>query len=112
MECDIGILFYVEEILPFQFTVFDTASRIGLIVRNSKGLRVPINQRSYAWKCSHVEDLFIDLNGAATKNAEEYFLGSTVVVVPDKNGLSGQQFGATLCRICVVISRPRGKFYD
>jgi len=39
---------------------------LGLIVRNRKGLRVPINQRSYAWKRSHVEDLFTDLNGAIT----------------------------------------------
>ena len=46
---------------------------LGLIVRNRQGLRVPINQRSYAWKPSHVEDLFTDLNGAITANAEEYF---------------------------------------
>src|ERR1700729_4257866 len=55
---------------------------LGLIVRNRQGLRVPINQRSYAWKPSHVEDLFTDLNGAITKGASEYFLGSIIVVNP------------------------------
>jgi len=53
---------------------------LGLIVRNRKGLRVPINQRSYAWKSSHVKDLFTDLNGAITAGAREYFLGSVIVV--------------------------------
>jgi uncharacterized protein DUF262 len=55
---------------------------LGEIVRNRKGLHVPINQRSYAWKRPHVEDLVTDLNGAITKGAEEYFLGSVIVVHP------------------------------
>jgi hypothetical protein len=55
---------------------------LGLIVRNRKGLRVPVNQRSYAWKRGHVEDLFTDLNGAITAGASEYFLGSIIVVNP------------------------------
>src|SRR5438128_2149759 len=57
---------------------------LGLIVRNRQGLRVPINQRSYAWKHSHVADLFTDLNGAITAKAEEYFLGTIIVVAPNK----------------------------
>jgi uncharacterized protein with ParB-like and HNH nuclease domain len=57
---------------------------LGLIVRNRQGLQVPINQRSYAWKRGHVRDLFTDLNGAIQDGAEEYFLGSIIVVVPDK----------------------------
>ena len=72
---------------------------LGLIVRNRKGLRVPINQRSYAWKRGHVEDLFTDLNGAIQANAEEYFLGTIIVVVPDKANFievyDGQQRIAT-----------------
>lgn len=55
---------------------------LGFIVRNRQGLRVPINQRSYAWRRTHVEDLFTDLNGAITKGASEYFLGSIIVVNP------------------------------
>ena len=72
---------------------------LGLIVRNRKGLRVPINQRSYAWKRGHVEDLFTDLNGAIQSPAEEYFLGTIIVVVPDKPNFievyDGQQRIAT-----------------
>jgi len=80
---------------------------LGLIVRNRKGLRVPINQRSYAWRRSHVEDLFTDLNGAITKKAEEYFLGSIVVVVPDKADYievyDGQQRLATTMILIAAI---------
>lgn len=57
---------------------------LGLIVRNRKGLQVPINQRSYAWKRAHVRDLYTDLNGALRAGAEEYFLGSIIVVAPEK----------------------------
>jgi uncharacterized protein with ParB-like and HNH nuclease domain len=48
---------------------------LGLILQNRKRLRVPINQRSYAWRREHVNDLFVDLNKAITQHAEEYFLG-------------------------------------
>lgn len=60
---------------------FETET-LGLIVRNRKGLRVPVNQRSYAWRKGHVRDLFTDLNGAITAGASEYFLGSIIVVNP------------------------------
>lgn len=80
---------------------------LGLIVRNRQGLRVPINQRSYAWKRSHVQDLFTDLNGAFTANAEEYFLGTIVVVVPDKASFievyDGQQRIATTMILIAAI---------
>src|ERR1700690_234891 len=68
-----------EEIMPK--IRFDEET-LGRIVRNRQGLRVPINQRSYAWRRSHVEDLFTDLNGAITTGASEYFLGSIIVVNP------------------------------
>jgi hypothetical protein len=80
---------------------------LGLIVRNRRGLRVPINQRSYAWKPSHVEDLFTDLNGAITANAEEYFLGTIIVVAPDKADFievyDGQQRIATTMILLAAI---------
>jgi hypothetical protein len=80
---------------------------LGLIVRNRQGLRVPINQRSYAWKPSHVEDLFTDLNGAITANAEEYFLGTIIVVAPDKADFievyDGQQRIATTMILLAAI---------
>lgn len=81
---------------------------LGLIVRNRQGLRVPINQRSYAWKRAHVEDLFTDLNGAITKGSSEYFLGSIIVVnPPDQSVLielyDGQQRLATTMILIAAI---------
>lgn len=80
---------------------------LGLIVRNRQGLRVPINQRSYAWKRSHVEDLFTDLNGAITSKADEYFLGSIIVVAPEKGDYvemyDGQQRTATTMILIAAI---------
>ena len=81
---------------------------LGLIVRNRQGLRVPINQRSYAWEPSHVEDLFTDLNGAITKGASEYFLGTIIVVNPrDQPALiqvyDGQQRIATTMILIAAV---------
>ena len=80
---------------------------LGLIVRNRKGLRVPINQRSYAWKSAHVRDLYTDLNGALRAGAEEYFLGSIIVVAPEKADYievyDGQQRIATTMILIAAI---------
>lgn len=54
---------------------------IGNILQQDKlGLRVPINQRSYAWKKEHIEDLYSDLASAIADGRSDYFLGSIVVV--------------------------------
>jgi hypothetical protein len=87
---------------------------LGEIVRNRKGLHVPINQRSYAWKRSHVEDLFKDLNGAITQGAQEYFLGSVIVVNPSSQIHSievydGQQRIATTM---ILIAAIRDFFWN
>ena len=49
---------------------------IGHILTDRKVLRVPENQRSYAWKRDHVNQLFKDF----APLPKEYFLGSIVVV--------------------------------
>lgn len=49
---------------------------IGHILADRKALRVPENQRSYAWKKDHVKQLFQDF----APLPKEYFLGSIVVV--------------------------------
>ena len=70
---------------------------IGNILQNKKHLKVPINQRSYAWETDHVADLYTDLNIAITKNTDEYFLG-TIIAVVSKDGedvYDGQQRLAT-----------------
>ncbi len=50
---------------------FDSET-LGNILSTKKNLRVPTNQRSYAWKKEHVDDLLKDLNGAITKGTSEY----------------------------------------
>jgi hypothetical protein len=78
---------------------------IGHILHSRKELSVPINQRSYAWKKEHVEDLLKDLNGAISGGDEEYFLGS-IIVVRIAGGVEvydGQQRLATSMIIAAAI---------
>lgn len=61
-------------------------------------LRVPPNQREYAWEDSHVLDLFEDVGNAIREGKESYFLG-TIVLTAGRNGTlevaDGQQRLAT-----------------
>jgi uncharacterized protein with ParB-like and HNH nuclease domain len=50
-----------------------------------KHLFVPINQTDYSWKDEHVRDLYDDIGSAITNHAEEYFLGSVVVITQQKD---------------------------
>jgi uncharacterized protein with ParB-like and HNH nuclease domain len=62
-------------------------------------LRVPFYQRAYAWKKSHVQDLFDDLNRAIDEGAGDYFLGSIVACGKETNAaeiVDGQQRLATI----------------
>ena len=78
-----------------------------------KSLWVPANQRNYAWKEKHVNDLYSDLKLAITTGAHEYFLGSVVVIADTKNGRSmvvdGQQRLATTL---ILLSAIRDFFDD
>jgi hypothetical protein len=56
---------------------------IGKVIGESL-LRVPPNQRSYAWKTSHVTDLLNDLKEALSAKNESYFLGTVVLVKSDR----------------------------
>ena len=80
---------------------------LGHILMTKKDLRVPINQRSYAWKSEHVTDLYQDIDGAITKGDEEYFLGAIIVVVPKGNHpvevYDGQQRLATTMILIAAI---------
>ena len=71
-----------------------------------KSLWVPANQRNYAWKEKHINDLFSDITLAISNNAHEYFLGS-VVVIANKDGRSmvvdGQQRLATTLILLAAI---------
>lgn len=78
---------------------------IGDLLKKGR-LEVPPNQRSYSWEERHVLTLFQDLNEAISAGSDDYFLGTVVLVQPEKGMPSisdGQQRIATttilLCRI-------------
>ncbi|MGA2144773.1 MAG: DUF262 domain-containing protein [Bryobacteraceae bacterium] len=84
----------------------ETIHRQGLA---SKKLRVPANQRDYAWEDKHVKDLYQDFAGVVRQG--EYFLG-TIVGMPDDAGnvfvVDGQQRLATTTMLVAAI---RDHFY-
>jgi len=84
---------------------------IGNILRNKKHLKVPINQRSYAWEADHVTDLYTDLNLAITRNTEEYFLGTIIAVVgkDSEDVYDGRQRLATSL---ILVGAIRDYFFE
>lgn len=86
---------------------------LGNILMAKKNLKVPVNQRSYAWEEDHVETLCRDLNGAIDSGEDEYFLG-TIISLPLKTQQSveihdGQQRLATAM---MVIAGIRDYYYN
>lgn len=81
---------------------------LGSILKNHK-LAVPLYQRSYAWKRSHVSQLLYDLNRAISegKKGSKYFLGSVVVIKKDDTQrheiVDGQQRLATISILIAAI---------
>ena len=70
---------------------------IGELLKRGR-VQVPPNQRSYAWEERHVRNLLEDLSEAIGNNAEDYFLGTIVVVsdgTADPSIADGQQRTAT-----------------
>lgn len=51
---------------------------IGAVLAHNR-LRVPLNQREYAWKDEHVQELFSDFAGAIDNDPSTYFLGTIVL---------------------------------
>ena len=86
---------------------------LGNILISKKNLKVPVNQRSYAWEEDHVETLCRDLNGAIESGDDEYFLG-TIIALPLKAQHcfeihDGQQRLATAM---IVIAAIRDYYHD
>lgn len=72
----------------------------------SKTLKVPANQREYAWKDRHVDDLLNDLEAAIQNNAAEYFLGSIVAIAAGDEQqmiVDGQQRLATSLMLLATV---------
>ena len=84
---------------------------IGNVLRVDR-LRVPPNQRSYAWESGNVEDLFTDLSGAIEQDGADYFLGTIVLTNPEESipeVADGQQRLAT---ISILLAAIRDKFLE
>jgi len=78
---------------------------LGEIVKTKEGLSVPVNQRAYAWEKDHVQDFLRDITVAMQEPAEEYFVGSIIVI---KQGgrteiYDGQQRLATTMMLVAAI---------
>lgn len=77
---------------------------LGELIRNGD-LRVPANQRDFAWERGHVDDFCNDLTNAIREGQKEYFLG-TLVVIPEHEHLmvvDGQQRLATSMIVLAAI---------
>src|SRR5205085_4126186 len=69
-------------------------------------LRVPLNQREYAWELEHVRDLLTDVASSMQKGKDVYFLGIVVFTTTPQGLLEvadGQQRLATTTMILVAI---------
>ncbi len=89
---------------------FDSEGMGDLLRRHR--LSVPPNQRSYAWRDPHVEDLLQDLNGAIQEDADEYFVGTIVLVESDSDSrqiADGQQRLATTT---IILARIRDRLLE
>ncbi len=51
---------------------------IGAVLAQNR-MRVPLNQREYAWENEHVQELFSDFSGAIDNDRPTYFLGTLVL---------------------------------
>src|SRR5215467_1508472 len=81
---------------------------IGELLKRGR-LQVPPNQRSYAWEERHVRNLLEDLNEAISNEAEDYFLGTVVLVsdgADDPSIADGQQRTATTT---ILLARIRDR---
>ena len=84
---------------------------IGKLIKDGN-LRVPRNQREYAWKADNVKDLYEDLAQAIHEKEPDYFLGSIVVAKGEDGRLEvfdGQQRLATTT---VLLAAIRDYFKD
>jgi hypothetical protein len=76
-------------------------------VLNSKSLKVPLNQRSYAWEESHVKTLLQDFSGAISNDSKTYFLGTIVLTAGDDEKLEVADGQQRLATTAILISAIR-----
>ncbi|PWT83042.1 MAG: hypothetical protein C5B58_07165 [Acidobacteria bacterium] len=85
-------------------------SGIGSVL-NQNRLKVPPNQRSYAWEAPHVQTLLQDLSNAIASESTTYFLGTIVLTRSDDRFevADGQQRLATTA---ILISAIRDHLFS
>jgi uncharacterized protein with ParB-like and HNH nuclease domain len=81
---------------------------IGRLLKQSR-LMVPPNQRPYAWEERHVRDLFQDLNEALTKDDEDYFLGTIVLIQSGRETSSIADGQQRLATATILLARIRDR---
>jgi len=86
---------------------------LGNILQSRQNLKVPVNQRAYAWEEEHVKALCTDLNGAITGQADEYFLGTIIVLVAkDKPFVEVHDGQQRLATSMILIAGIRDYFFS
>lgn len=70
---------------------------------------VPIYQRNFAWKATHIEQLLVDISDAIRDNKDGYFLGNLIVTEPQSVStgfevIDGQQRLTTLYLLLTFLS--------
>ena len=78
---------------------------LGNILKARSGLTVPVNQRPYAWESEHVKLFLQDITAAMNQSADEYFVGSVIVIRqgPKIEVYDGQQRLATTMILAAAI---------
>src|SRR5579864_1507664 len=83
---------------------------IGTAILRHK-LRVPENQRAYAWRKEHVLQLFEDLTAAFRKPKSPYFLGTIVLTGNDADRLDVTDGQQRLATVSILIAAIRDYLY-
>ena len=83
---------------------------IGEVLRRHR-LRVPENQRAYAWKDEHVQTLFEDLAAAYDKRPAPYFLGTIVLTGEGREILDVADGQQRLATTSILLSAIRDYLY-
>ncbi len=86
-------------------------SGIGSVL-NQHSLRVPLNQRSYAWEDTHVKTLLQDFTGAISSERKTYFLGTIVLTAGDDGRLEVADGQQRLATTSILISAIRDHLYS
>src|ERR1700722_3415451 len=75
-------------------------------------LKVPLNQREYAWELEHVKDLLQDIAIAMSKGKDFYFLGTIVLTTVPQGFLEVADGQQRLATTTMILAAMRDIFLD